>query len=297
MDERGYWLHLNSRHRLHGVQGEREEHCYSRPIFQQQCQDKNPIQTLNAGRLLRILYNIRLLHATCRITSRQMKSGSLKSPESQTVLLLTDPTFISVSKFMAQIWWSDCKLLECINPLLLLHTFWQTGLICDQILLTSNPHLKEKKKKEIFHWHLCYDLLNWPERMAVQYLCCTLLHTLTIATIGPFIAFWFRHWLNWVCTTWSVNMRRSWRSLLDASKTWCSDTWKRPRAGRARLLGQARSRLRARRAVVWGAWKGPPEVSAESLTSGDVKAELRTEGWVSLVTREDTNQWALFWSP
>lgn len=57
--------------------------------------------------------------------------------------------------------------------------------------------------------------------MAVQYLCCTLLHTLTIATIGPFIAFWFRHWLNWVCTTWSVNMRRSWRSLLDASKTWC----------------------------------------------------------------------------
>lgn len=27
--------------------------------------------------------------------------------------------------------------------------------------------------------------------MAVQYLCCTLLHTLSIATIGPFIAFPF----------------------------------------------------------------------------------------------------------
>lgn len=46
-----------------------------------------------------------------------------------------------------------------------------------------------------------------------------------------------------------------------------------------------------------GAWEGPPEMSAESLTFGDAKAELRTEGWVSLVTGEDTNQWALFWSP
>lgn len=176
MDERGYWLHLNSRHRLHGVQGEREEHCYSRPIFQQQCQDKNPIQTLNAGRLLRILYNIRLLHATCRITSRQMKSGSLKSPESQTVLLLTDPTFISVSKFMAQIWWSDCKLLECINPLLLLHTFWQTGLICDQILLTSNPHLKEKKKKRNLPlaFMLWFTELAWTDGSAIF-----VLHTIT----------------------------------------------------------------------------------------------------------------------
>lgn len=57
------------------------------------------------------------------------------SREKPTVRRWTDPTFISVSKFMAQIWWSDCKLLECINPLLLLHTFWQTGLICDQRLL------------------------------------------------------------------------------------------------------------------------------------------------------------------
>lgn len=32
-----------------------------------------------------------------------MKSDSLKSGEKPTVLLLTDPTFISVSKFMAQI--------------------------------------------------------------------------------------------------------------------------------------------------------------------------------------------------
>lgn len=38
---------------------------------------------------------------------QQFKVGRKK-----TVVLWTDPTFISVSKFMAQIWWSDCKLLE-----------------------------------------------------------------------------------------------------------------------------------------------------------------------------------------
>lgn len=51
---------------------------------------------------------------------------------------------------MAQIWWSDCKLLERMHKSIAallrgfspLDTFWQTGLICDQRLLTSNPHLK-----------------------------------------------------------------------------------------------------------------------------------------------------------
>lgn len=136
-----------------------------------------------------------------------MKSNSFKSGESKFVLLQTDPTFISVRKFMAQIWWSDCKLLEHMHksiaallkrfpPPLATHFGKNRPYLWPKII-TSNPHFK------IFHWHLCYDLLNWPKWMAVQYLCCTRLHTLSIATIGPFIAFrfWLQIYIFLICST------------------------------------------------------------------------------------------------
>ena len=114
-----------------------------------------------------------------RIYARQMKSNSLKSGESKlSCSKLTLHSFQS-EKFMAQIWWSDCKLLQHMHKSIAalprgspLSMFWQSGLICDQ-------RLEHRTRIQFSHWHLCYDLLNWPEWMAVQYLCCThFTHTL-----------------------------------------------------------------------------------------------------------------------
>lgn len=112
--------------------------------------------------------------------TRQMKSNSLKSGESElSCSKLTLHSFQS-EKFMAQIWWSDCKLLYvCINPLLpyskgfpLATNFGKQASFFDQRLLTSNPQFKSSIGIYAMIW------LNWPKWMAVQYLCCTRLHTL-----------------------------------------------------------------------------------------------------------------------
>lgn len=53
----------------------------------------------------------------------------------------TGPTFISVTKFMAQIWWSDCKRREQMHKPILLHSFWQKRPFLWPKIRTSNPHL------------------------------------------------------------------------------------------------------------------------------------------------------------
>ena len=42
-----------------------------------------------------------------------------------------------------------------------LNKIWHIGLIPDHRF----THLT---RIEVLHWHLCYDLLNWPKWMAVQ---------------------------------------------------------------------------------------------------------------------------------
>lgn len=96
---------------------------------------------------------------------------------------------------MAQIWWSDCKLHECINPLLLLllHTFWQTGLICDQRLLTSNPHLKKQTQTLPLAFMPWFTELAWTDGSAIfvrhththtRYCYNWTFHCFLVATVG-----------------------------------------------------------------------------------------------------------------
>lgn len=61
-------------------------------------------------RISRALYFYML--PLCSYLRKTNEEQQFEVERKQTVVLWTDPTFISVSKFMAQIWWSDCKLLE-----------------------------------------------------------------------------------------------------------------------------------------------------------------------------------------
>lgn len=108
-----------------------------------------------------IICRVRLLHATCVTITTQVKwRATASSQENKLSCSKTDPTFISVRKFMAQIWWSDCKLLE--------HMHKSTaaspgGFHPSPHVLANRPYswpkiINIQPAFEIFHWHLCYDL-------------------------------------------------------------------------------------------------------------------------------------------
>lgn len=90
------------------TRGARLQQAYIPTIMPRQ----KPHPDQNAGRLLHKLFNIKLLHATGRIVSRQMKSNSLKSGESQlSCSELTLHSFQSVNSWLR----FDGQTVNCLN--------------------------------------------------------------------------------------------------------------------------------------------------------------------------------------